>query len=239
VYQKNQILRRGLAAVARGGVAALGAGNAAAAAGVHGWPVRARGAGGWCGAAFSVRRWYSVCGRSGRDERARCRAAAAAGVHGWPVRARGAGGCCGGAFCVCRWYSVCGRCGRGERARGSARVCCAGWRYAAVEMRVGGPHGRGTLLRSCAPCNPAPLMTQILGAVQPRSRGSVPCAGPLLTATGEAGIRRGRFHPLLHCSIKNRFVPSIETNKATKSVCSSTCCVASVRLFVGRLILLP
>jgi len=50
-------MRRGLAAVARagGGVAALGAGNAATAAGVHGWPVRARGAGGWCGAAFSER----------------------------------------------------------------------------------------------------------------------------------------------------------------------------------------
>jgi len=51
-------------------------------------------------------------------------------------------------------------------------------------------------------------MTQILGAVQPRSRGSVPCAGSLLTATGEAGIRRGRFHPLLHCSKTKQ---SIET----------------------------
>ena len=75
-------MRRGLAAGARGGVAALGAGNAAAAAGVHGWPVRVCGAGGWCGAAFSVCRWYSVCGGSGRGERARCSAAAAAGVHG-------------------------------------------------------------------------------------------------------------------------------------------------------------
>ena len=133
-------------------------------------------------------------------------AAAAAGVRAWQGRARGAGGWCGAAFCVHRWYSVCGRCGRGERARGSAQACCAGWRYAAGAMRVGGPHGRGTLLRPCAPCNPARLMTQILGAVQPRSRGSVPCAGPLLTATGEAGIRRGRFRPLLHCS----------KNKATK-----------------------
>ena len=90
-------------------------------------------------------------------------AAAAAGVRAWPGRTHGAGGCCGGAFCVHRWYSVCGRCGRGERARGSAQACCAGWRCAAGAIRVGGPHGRGTLLRPCAPCNPARLMTQILG----------------------------------------------------------------------------
>ena len=84
-------------------------------------------------------------------------AAAAAGVRAWQGRARGAGGWCGAAFCVHHWYSV------GERAWGSARACCAGWCYAAGAIRVGGPHGRGTLLRPCAPCNPARLMTQILG----------------------------------------------------------------------------
>jgi hypothetical protein len=73
---------------------------------LRGWPVRARGAGGWCGGAFCTRRWYSVRGRSGRGERVQCSAEAAAGVHGGPVRARGAGGCCGGALCVRRWYSV-------------------------------------------------------------------------------------------------------------------------------------
>ena len=117
-----------------------------------------------------------------------------------------------------------------------AKTCCAGWCRAAGETRVGGPHGRGTLLRPCAPCNPARLMTQILGAVQPRSRGSVPCAGPLLTATGEAGIRRSRFLPLLHCPIKNRFVPSIETKLPNLSIRPP---VAFVCLPIGPLILLP
>ena len=60
-----------------------------------------------------------------------------------------------------------GRSGRGERARCSARACCAGWGRAAGEMRVGGPHGRGTLLRPCELCNPARLGTQIPGVVQP------------------------------------------------------------------------
>ena len=184
--------------------------------------------GGWRGGGWrgSAGRWK--CG--GRCGRAR-------------VAGAGAGGWCGAAFCVHRWYSVCGRCGRGERARCSARACGAGWGCAAGEMRVGGPHGRGMLLRSCAPCNPARLttpytnvMTQILGAVQPRSRGSVPCAGPLLTATGEAGIRRSRFLPLLHCSIKNRFVPSIETKLPNLSIRPP---VAFVCLPTGPLILLP
>jgi hypothetical protein len=130
-----------------------------------------------------------------------CNAAAAASVHGWPVRARGAGGWCGAAFCVHRWYGVCGRCGR-ERARRSARACCAGWSRAAGEMRVGGLQGRGTLLRPCSPCkcNPARLMTQILGAVQPGSRGCAPCVGPLLVTIDGVGSRRGRIYPLLHCS---------------------------------------
>jgi hypothetical protein len=139
--------------LARRGVAAPGAGDAAAAAGV----ARAAGAGAWRGR----------LGR--RSER----------VH--------------------RWCSVCDRCGRGERARCSARACCAGWLRAAGEMRVGGPHGRGTLLRPCAPCNPARLMTQILGAVQPGSRGCAPCVGPLLVTIDGVVSRRGRIYRLLHC----------------------------------------
>ena len=66
-----------------------------------------------------------------------------------------------------------GRSGRGERARCSARACCAGWGRAAGEMRVGGPHGRGTLLRPCELCNPARLGTQIPGVVQPGATLSV------------------------------------------------------------------
>ena len=97
-----------------------------------------------------------------------------------------------------RWYSVCGRCGRGERARGSARACCAGWRYAAGAIRVGGPHGRGTLLRPCAPCNPARLMTQILGVVQPGSRGCVPCAGLPPSLIVGAGGQRGPYSVRCH-----------------------------------------
>jgi hypothetical protein len=42
-------------------------------------------------------------------------------------------------------------------------------------MRVGGPHGRGTLLRPCELCNPARLRTQIPGVVQPLSMGSTLC----------------------------------------------------------------
>ena len=68
-------MRRGLAAAgaAGGGVAALGDGNAAAAAGVHGWPVRARAAG-------AAQRFVCIAGT-----------ACAAGVGGasGPVVARG------------------------------------------------------------------------------------------------------------------------------------------------------
>jgi hypothetical protein len=103
--------------------------------------------------------------------------AAAAGVHGRSVRARGADGSRGAAFCVHRWCSVRGRSGRGGRARCGARACCAGWGRAAGGVRVGGPHGRGTLLRPCELCNPARLRTQIPGVVQPGatlSTGSTP-----------------------------------------------------------------
>jgi len=49
-------MRRGLSGAA-GAAGGVSAGDAAAAAGVRrGWPVRARGAGGWCGAAFCVHR---------------------------------------------------------------------------------------------------------------------------------------------------------------------------------------
>ena len=86
---------------------------------------------------------------------------------------------------------------RGLAAAG-AQACCAGWGRAACEMRVGGPHGRGMLLRPCAPCNPARLMTQILGVVQPGSRGCVPCAGLPPSLIVGAGGQRGPYSVRCH-----------------------------------------
>ena len=137
--------------------------------------------------------WGGWRGKRGQDREL----AARRSVHGWPVGARGAGGWCGAAFCVHRWYGVGDRCGR-ERARRNARACCTGWRRAADAMRVGGPHGRGMLLRPCAPCNPARLMTQILGVVQPGSRGCVPCAGLPPSLIVGAGGQRGPYSVRCH-----------------------------------------
>ena len=82
--------------------------DAAAAAGVRAWPGRAHGAGGCCGGAFCVHRWYSVCGRCGRGERA----------------ARGLLRACTG-----------GRCGRVVRSAAAAErsACVAGTACARAE----------------------------------------------------------------------------------------------------------
>jgi len=237
--------------------AAPRAGNEAAAAGVHGWPVRARGADGWRGAEFCVQRWRRGgppppgglpkgagrrrrLGRAGAAPLAPRQPVAAAlpaqilavpafslCAHGGARSASGPRRGVAGA-----WDSV----GRAGMLRWS------GWCRAAGEMCVRGPHGRGTLLRpwDCPIDGTNPRCRAAGGDTQTVTQYGLYTASPSSHATwwlraGGAPCGRLTRKPRSNQTASKAPKQSCKTkhrNKADKPVCSSTCCLA----FIGLLI---